>query len=348
MAIGLDLSDRSIKTIGLEKKGQENILFLHQRNEINEGIIQHGQIKDKEKLINLISNNISPFTKHHNCIISLPETESFIKIIRLPKMKKSEIKKSIKWEAEANIPLSIEEVYFDWQIIQPSFLSPNEQNKYTDIIIGALPKKLVNDYLSVFKHARIKPIAFEIESIATSRAVIKNSFSPEPIMIIDLGASRTSFIIFAGSAIHFTTSTFDISNEKIVNQIKNMLKISYSEARKMKIKYGLKNVTANKAYPILSDVSKKIVQLAQKYTDFFVNKSLSGYTQQKEIKKIILTGGGAIMTNLDRFISRQLKMEVSVGNPWINLSPQQIKNNLPLSDSISYTTAIGLALREKN
>ena len=347
MAIGLDLSDRSIKTIGLKIKNQENILSFYQRNEIPEGIIQRGQIKDKKKLINLVSDKVFPLVKHQDCVISLPETESFIKIIRLPKMKKSEIKKSIKWEAEANIPLSIEEVYFDWQTIQPPFLPENEKNKYTDVLIGALPKTLINNYLSVFREAKIKPIAFEIESIATSRAVIKNFFSSEPIMIIDLGASRTSFIIFAASAIHFTTSTFDISNEKIINQIKNTLQITYSQARTMKIKYGLKNVTANKAYPILLDFSKKIVQLTQKYTDFFVNKSLSGYTRQKEIKKIILTGGGALMTNLDRFISRQLKIEVSVGNPWINFPSKQIKN-LSLSDSISYTTAIGLALRKKN
>ena len=344
MIIGLDLSDRSIKTIGLDRKEQQGILSFHQRNEIQEGVIQRGQIKNKEKLIGLINEKISPIAQHQNCIISLPETESFIKVIRLPKMKKSEIKKSIKWEAEANIPLSIEEVYFDWQIVQPSFLPTSEQNKYTDVLMGALPKKLVNDYLSVFKEAKIKPIAFEIESIATSRAVIKDSFSAEPIMIIDLGASRTSFIIFAGGVIHFTTSTFDISNEKIINQIKDTLKINYSDAREMKIKYGLKNVSANKAYPILSDFSEKIIQLAQKYADFFVNKSLSGYTQQKEVKKIILTGGGALMTNLDRFISRQLKMEVSIGNPWINFPPKRIKN-LSLSNSISYTTAIGLALR---
>ena len=343
--VGLDLSDRSIKVIGLKKKNQQAVLSFHQRNEIVEKVIEHGQIKDKMKLTEIVKSKISHLVRHQECVISLPETESFIKIIRLPKMKKSEIKKSIKWEAEANIPLSIDEVYFDWQVIHPPFLSLDEQNKYTDVLIGALPKKLVDDYLSVFKEAQIKPIAFEIESVATSRALIKKSFSPEPIMIIDLGASRTSFIIFAGNTLHFTTSTFDISNEKIVDEIKTTLKISHADARQIKIKYGLRKNPANQAYSIIASSIQKVIQSAQKYIDFFANKSLDGYVHQKKIKKIILTGGGSLLLDLDRFISRQLKIEVEIGNPWINFSHPPIKNNLSYPKSMSYTTAIGLALR---
>ena len=62
----------------------------------------------------------------------------------------------------------------------------------------------------------------------------------------------------------------------------------------------------------------------------------------KKVEKIILCGGGANLKGLAHFLSLELKILVEPGNPWINIS-EEIQ--LPLAESIRYTTAIGLALR---
>jgi Tfp pilus assembly PilM family ATPase len=69
--------------------------------------------------------------------------------------------------------------------------------------------------------------------------------------------------------------------------------------------------------------------------------------EQKKIKKIILCGGGANLQGLPDFLTKALKAEVAVGNPWVNILSSDSKEIPALSfqDSLGYTTALGLALR---
>jgi len=82
-------------------------------------------------------------------------------------------------------------------------------------------------------------LALEIESQATARALVKNQVSPFPLLIVDLGATRTSFIIFSGYSLRFTSS-IPICGNTFTKAIAKNLGISFKKAEKIKIKYGLK------------------------------------------------------------------------------------------------------------
>ena len=347
-AFGLDISDLSIKLAWLKKTGRQFRLASFSRQEIPEGAIEEGEIKKEEELIEIIKKTITDVkgekVKTKYCVVSLPETEAFIRVIQLPKINEDEIGEAIKWELESNFPVTLEEVYFDWQVIKNSF-SPESLN----ILIGALPKKLVDPYLSVIKKAGLRPVVFEIESIATARALIKEDKPEEPLMIIDFGAKRSSFIIFASGAIWLTTS-LPIANNLLVADIARMLKIDAAKAKKLKIEFGLN--LFEEGGKIFQAMEPRLMELAQeirKYLEYYQTNLLPKLPQKAPINKILLCGGGASLEGLSGFLSSELKMEVTVGNPWINIfdpssAPKKLPG-LPFSESLSYTTALGLALR---
>lgn len=346
---GLDISDLSLKIAQLEKHQDEMVLISYGRKEIPQGIIEKGVIKKEEELIKIFKEAVNQLKgrplRTKNCIVSLPETEAFIKIVQLPLMKKQEIEEAIKWEAEANIPLPIEEVYLDWQIIEP-IIPPKKQNYY-DILIGALPKKLVDSYLETLKKSDLRPLVFEIESIATSRALIEKNFSTKPLMIIDLGAQRTSFIIFSGPTIHFTAS-LPIGNNSLIEAIVKNLNINKKKAKELKFKVGLDKTKENgRVFQALEPQLKELCQKAMEYISYFQAHCLPGYALEEEISKIILCGGGANLIGLPLFISSELKIETEIGNPWINILKPNFKElpELPYKESITFSTALGLALR---
>lgn len=346
-AFGLDLSDLSLKIAYLKKERSGLVLASYGRQEIPEGVIDQGEIKKEEVLIEIIKKAIIEIRglplKTKYCVVSLPETEAFIHMIQLPKMKKEEIEEAVKWEAESHIPFSIDEVYLDWQIIKPI---SNHQD-YNDILIGALTKKLVDPYLEVLKKADLKPFVFEIESIAIARALIKNNFSLKPIMIIDLGARRTSFIIFSGRAVHFTAS-LPISNNYLIEEIAKNLKVDKTEAKRVKFEIGLdKDKEGGKVFEALLPSLTELVKQIKKYIEFYYTHSLPGHFRDGEVSKILLCGGGANLIGLPLFLSRELKMAVEIGNPWVNIlkSPPEKIPELPYEQSIAFTTALGLALR---
>jgi len=64
---------------------------------------------------------------------------------------------------------------------------------------------------------------------------------------------------------------------------------------------------------------------------------------QQEIKNLYLTGGGSYMPKLNNYLEKETKLKVHLTNPLMNISYDKIK--LPENQESSYTTAIGLALK---
>jgi len=353
-SFGLDISDFSIKIAQLKKKKKGFELKSSNRFSLPEGIIQEGEIKNDKKLIEMLKKAIieakGEKIRTQYAVCSLPEQHAFVKVIKFPKMGINEIKEAIKWEAEANIPFSLDEVYFSWQII-----SPQEKNDHIDVLINAVPRKLVDKYLEVLRAAGIEPIVFEIESTAIVRSLIKEGIPAKPILIIDLGFNRTSFVIFSVNGICFTNSTSAVSNRQMFEEIAQKLNIDFKKAQSLKFKVGIdgededKNVF-NALLPSLTKLSEKIKECISFHREYGEKERGSS-----GINEIILCGGGANLKGLAEYLSARTKIPVSLGNPWVNILPDK-KGKLdlkkipiiPYEESLAYATVLGLALRGAN
>jgi type IV pilus assembly protein PilM len=263
----------------------------------------------------------------------------------LPAIKQEEVAEAIKWELEANIPHAIDEIYYDWQIIELAKANP----KKLDVLVGVLPKKTVDPYLDVLKKAGLKPFIFEIESVATARALVEKD-RKEPIAIVDIGGQRTSFFAIADQTIYFTAS-IPISNNYLVKVLSEHLGVSTQKAREIKIKMGLdsqhpKSKIFEALKPPLIEMTAKI----KSFIEFCCELQSSGQSTGIQIKDLVLCGGGAKLVGLADFFSSQLKLNVTLGNPWANFqeNPEKIIGELPFIDPPAYATAIGLALRNFN
>ena len=347
---GLDISELSIKIVGFKKKNlsaKKEDFALSVFGEINvpENCFNKGEVKDMEKVSSLIKKLIkNPAQGKINApyVISvLPETKSFIKLIEIDSFDDDDISRTVKDKIEKDIPLSLDEAYLDWQIIPQN--SPSEQKCNNDsklkILTAVAPKNIVDSYTLLLKKAGLKPLALEIESVAIVRSLInfKEIKNEQALAIIDLGAVRSSIIIFDQGAIQFTSS-IPISGREISCKIASKLKTSDSKAEKIKIVCGLNNKKCKKTIdkilmPTIDDLIKEI------------SEAISFYQNQanKKIDKILLCGGNANLKGLESILKQKLKIETQKGNPWTNSNLKILP--APLSNSLSYTTAIGLALR---
>ena len=399
-AFGLDISDLSLKIIKLKKKRGVLSLASFGETEIKPGIIRAGEIKDEKKLAEIIKEAVKSVKgekiKTKYVVASLPEEKAFLQVITLPKMSEEDLKSAVIYEAENYIPLPIDQVYLDSQIVPPVYNQLPERSEgwrstnvlrpdHFDVLIAALPKKTVDPYLSCLKSAGLKPGALEIESLAIGRALIKNELTTSPVLLIDIGATRTSFIIFSGHALRFTSS-IPVSSGNFTEIISKALGIDLAEAEKLKIKYGLeekiqikikgekieKEKEKGKIFEALVPALVDLIQQIKRYLNYYQthafhehlpptifqeNNSNKHKPQKvvgglppdgKGISKILLCGGGANLKGLCQLLSLELKIPVEIGNPWINILIGEKKEAAELSfeESLKYTTALGLALRE--
>jgi type IV pilus assembly protein PilM len=236
-------------------------------------------------------------------------------------------------------------VYLDFEPINPH----KNDLDHLDLLINVMPKSVVDSYVSCFKAAGLIPVVLELESQSITRALMKKDVSASRIIFLDMGIASTNLIIYSGSSIRFTCS-LPISSLQLTDAIVKKYGIPFKDAEDLKIKYGLSGekegtYSAKEAItPLLEDMVSQI----KKYIGFYRDYVASEYAEKggDNIEKIVLCGGGANLKQLPEFLSKELKVYVEMGNPFINIiPPKRNKNYIPYKKALSFTTVLGLALR---
>ena len=97
--------------------------------------------------------------------------------------------------------------------------------------------------------------------------------------------------------------------------------------------------------PAVSDKFPKedLIREIKKHFDYYKS------CEENPLTEIMLCGGRANSKELVDLFSRQLETKVSIGNPWVNILPDPIREipEISFEDSLKYTTALGLALYDK-
>lgn len=360
---GLDISDFSLKLVQLNRRRHYLFLQTISRVEIPEGYIQNGEIKNKSGVLKLI-NKLTKETvfgkiSSQEVVACLPETKTFVKLLEIPLDKKS-TREVIENEIKKNIPYSLEEVSYDWQLF-------SKEKEYKKIVIGVAPKHIVNSYYQLLREAGFHPVALETEPIAITRSLFPPN-SPHPSrgagqegtkIVIDIGTARSSFIAYSQGAILFTIS-LPISGKKVTETIAKKLKFDFHQAEVAKIICGLdKNLFEGIVAKTLEEMIKKLISKIKKCIDYLeIN-----YPQYIDIKKIYLCGGGAKIKGLDKIMTEELNIRTDIGNVFLNIkvapkiekkylhdefsTPKKIAESYKIKQnfSIRFATAVGLALR---
>lgn len=359
--LGLDISDLSIKAVQFKISSTHPEVISYGSIELPTGLIVEGEIKNPQELTKSVHSLFTAIkgekikTKNVSC--SLPEEKSFVRLVSLPLMSDKELKEAIKWAAETEIPMKLDEIYLGWEVIEKH---EGGENAHIDVLLVASPKNIVDSYVDFLKSLNLTPVLMEIESSLIVKSVIplitetKNKKYPDvskdSILIVDIGAHRTSFMIFNGKSLSFTSTT-EISGNTLSEVLVKDFNIDAQQAEKTKMEFGLdKEEQQGEIYNSLAPPLKSLVDEIGKVVDYYKEHHIEN--EQLNISKVIVCGGGALLKGLTSYLQTSLKLSVELGNPWVNFKNIDVtkKNKLPIIPkevSLSYTTTIGLVLSIK-
>jgi len=339
--IGLDISDSELRLILLRKNRKKITIISANRTALSPETIVDGEIKKPEEFKNavqkLLKTSKGSRIETDRVITALPESKTFIKILHVTIKTDEKMEDALNHQIPNNIPVEIHNIYYDWQIINSS---RNKDSVDYTVLVGVAPKTLSDSYSKIFQNMHLVPIAFEIEAAPISRCLLDDD-SESGKIIIDFGASRSSLILYDKGTVQLSIS-LPISGNGISQLISEKLKIHYEDAEKAKIicgldeekcKGGLKKVMIS----ALDDLSEKIRDAIAFYENNF--------SDTNKIEKILLTGGGANLLNIEKIIAEQIHLPVEVANPLKKIYKVHKDIQINKNTMQSYTTAIGLALR---
>ncbi len=282
-------------------------------------------IDEVEKALKILSEEAG--IKLENVCFSLPDFISFFSTFEIPKLKKEEIPLVVKTEARKYLPIGITEVDFTWKIVEAS------DTNYKVVLI-ALPKEVSNQYKLIAQNLKIKKFTFEPEMISLSRV-----FGEEGIVaILDFGAKSICCSIVENKNLKFNFS-IDLGGNLLNDKISKNFGIALEDAEELKKEYGIKD-PQSPLTKVLFPYLQKVWQDCEKIFDEFQRK------EKKDINKIILCGGGAVMPGLLNFFQQYSKIEVVIGNPFLKiLTPHHFLDKIELEDAVLFSVAIGSALK---
>lgn len=284
--------------------------------------------------------------KTKKAVFAIPDFSSFFTWFDLPPMTKQEVPSAVKYEARQHIPLPPSEVILDWQIIEGK-LSDKEKNKLK-ILLVAVPKEVLNQYEEIARLVRLELLAVEPEVFALSRGLARDVRNEKKVMVlVDIGAQSTTVSIIDKGVLKRSHS-FDVSGNEMTKVTANALAIGYERAERLKEKYGLNPISQflEPDLPYGQDLRKILCPLIDLIL-LEVGKITQDFYQAetKEIEKIILAGGSALLPGLKNYFAQELGKETEIADPFTDIFCPPILEETLKAMGPTYAIAVGAALR---
>ena len=330
---GLDISDSSLKAARVKKSRKGIFLSSFAMVDIEPGVVVNGMVENESALALAIVSLTKKLRAGTGYVsIALSEERSFLKVIRMPKMDERDLKGAVSYEAENHLPLPSGSVYLDFELIGQS-----RDDDGMEVLVVALPREVSDSCASAVEAAGLFPVFMETESLAMVRSLTDRDDRKGPILIADIGESKTGFIILSGGAIRFAGSV-QISSDSFTKEIIDRKGVNRSEAEMIKIEKGVCEETLEE---IINDLARSI----RHHLDY-CHSRVAHDCDFDSISRVLLCGGGANLKGLPEKLSSMTNSEVRLADPFLNLSRKP--KNLSLEEGLKYSVVIGSALREFN
>ena len=313
--VGLDIGSRSIKAAEITETKRGLALKRFGIVDIAHGAIEEGTINDPEAVAESIKQLFKSYNiKEGNVAVSIGGYSVIVKKISVQTMDEEKLQETIHFEDEQYIPFDISDVNLDFQILGESESNPGQMN----VFLVAAKKEMVNDYINLVNLAGLNPCIVDVEAFALQNTFEANyDMQSENTALIDIGASKTSLNILKGNSSLFMRDV-SLGCGQINQKIMSLIECSFEEAEQFK--YGDKpdRLTPEDLKGIISSVVADWCTEIRRALDFFY----STYPED-QIKRIILSGGGANIEEFRELLATEASAEVEPINPFKNFEIDQ-------------------------
>ena len=285
----------------------------------------------QSRLYELLNDNIIGKLTSNRAILGIPTARTFSRTFSLPADKKANLKDAVNLEVEQYIPMPLDALYVDHQIIK-------QTKEELTVLMCAAPKRTVDPLLTIAQQCGMEVAMIEPNMNAVARLLEHTEEGNLPTVIVDIGPA-TADIAILDSAIR-VTGGLNIGGNTFTLDIAKKMNIPLETAHQLKVLNGLSagprqaKITAS-LRPSLLRIAGEIKKVIRYYTDRFPN--------EEKIEQVIIVGSGSNVPGLGEFFTNELVMAARVAIPWQTVNFGSLT---PPSKQLRprFMTAAGLAL----
>lgn len=342
--LGLDIGSFALKLVEVKakKKGKETVheLVSLGYEPVPYQSIVEGSIMDSAAVADSIQHVLyESKTKTNGLSFGVSGSSVIVKKIEVQRLNPAEMHEHILWEARPHIPFTPEEVNIDYEIIE----SGDSPSGMAGVILAAVKKEKLNDYLNVMDIAHKKVEVVDLESFAVLNSVMKNyeMYTDRTIAIINIGASITNVVISRGGYPVFVRD-IAFGGNQFTDLIQKELNLKYEKAESVKKGRQVEGVSPAAVKPVINLIFSELKNEIKKTFEFYRSNTMEG-----RIDNILLSGGTANLESILDFFSQEFDIPFEIANPFNNIEVNEKKFDLNFINEMApvFNVAMGLALR---
>ncbi|OJF16070.1 type IV pilus assembly protein PilM [Couchioplanes caeruleus] len=296
--IGLDIGSSSIRAVEVRRAKDEFNLTNFGQVPLPPGTVQSGTVADPLAVTSALKQLWAACkfaTKKVRLGVTNPQL--VVREASIANLPAKEMRSALPFQVRDMLPLAVERSLLDFRPLE----EPGDNATVRGLLV-AMPKDAVMDLVQAVERAGLHVVDVDLASFALLRAASRLDAQVEAI--VDIGAQITSVIVHADGE-PLIVRTVPRGGVEITESIATRLGIPAPEAEALKCRYGLHGDERPDSATAVSDAVRPLIsELRSSFT------YLASGERQKQVTRVALCGGSALMPGLAEQVQKQLGVTV--------------------------------------
>jgi type IV pilus assembly protein PilM len=301
---GLDIGSGFVKVVEVDHSGnQPEVVRVAMRPLLPDAIVE-GEIMD----YGLVSDTVRGLfqamgVKGGDVVTGIGGHDVIIKKIEMDRMKESDAREVIRWEAEQHVPFDIRSVELDFQI-----LNPRDNGLQMEVLLVAAKRELVDTKIGLLRDAGLNPRIIDVDAFALHNAFEHNY--PESmtgiIALVNVGHETTNVNILE-DGVPILTRDIPFGSRRIREDLQRERGLTAEQAEDVV-----------QARHVVSDLERFVESSADEIAVGIERASAFLMTREDgdTLGRIFLSGGGARVPGMVEALARRMNVETQLVNPF--------------------------------
>ncbi|MCX6732862.1 MAG: pilus assembly protein PilM [Candidatus Roizmanbacteria bacterium] len=258
-----------------------------------------------------------------NVHVVIPDSYCYAQVMEFSKLNQKELLSAVRYQADQFIPLPIDEVVFDLEVVKENALT-----KKNTILVIASPKKLVERVEKTVELAGFIPESLESELSAITRYFSDLSTyaeaQPSSYLVINFGFATTSiYLVTMPQGVLLELRIVKTGFDLFIKELKFNLELQDNKAMELLESVGFEK---NGTYDLATFAGPLLRDLVSEMSKFVV---IAKDKHQLPVKKVYLCNFDSRLHALDKKLTELLKLPVE------SILMRDVLVNNPISQSFS-------------
>lgn len=302
--IGLDIGSGFVKVVEVDHSGdQPEVVRVAMRPLLPDAIVE-GEIMDYGLVSDAVMGLFQEMgVKGAEVVTAVGGHDVIIKKIEMDRMKESDAREMIRWEAEQHVPFDIKSVELDFQI-----LDPNGDGLQMEVLLVAAKRELVDNKVGLLQDAGVNPVVIDVDAFALHNAFEHNY--PDRldgiVALVNIGHETTNVSILE-NGIPILTRDIPFGSRKIREDLQRERGLTAEQAEDVV-----------QARETAADLDSFVAASADEVAVGIERASAFLMTREDgdSVGRIYLSGGGARIPGMSQTLAQRMNVETELVNPF--------------------------------